>query len=187
MSNTGRNKKLASFNCDEELWTSFLRRCQEQGTTATATLTSFIRLYLDGKLDNLDVDALGASFDKRVRASVDEYLATHPLRREVVALSSKIAYLEGQLTAYSERTHTKPTTFKKERSEWFIQERAKYLGVRLNADQLMKVEMFAADAYKERHSQPPVKKLFRGLPASVYPAADEDIIDSLIRGVAKRG
>ena len=54
MSNTGRNKKLASFNCDEELWSGFMQRCQEQGTTATATLTQFIELYLDGKLDNLD-------------------------------------------------------------------------------------------------------------------------------------
>ena len=187
MSNTGRNKKLASFNCDEELWTSFLRRCQEQGTTATATLTSFIRLYLDGKLDHLDADALGASFDKRVRASVDEYLTTHPLQNQISALSEKIAYLEGQLSTYSSRANTKPTTFKKERSEWFIQDRAKCLGVKLNADQLMKVEMFAADAYKDRHSKPPFKKLFRGLPASVYPAADVDILDSLIRGVATRG
>lgn len=187
MSNTGRNKKLASFNCDEQMWAEFIRRCQEQGTTATAALTSFIQLYLDGKLDNLDADTFGDRFDKRVRASVDEYLTAHPLRREVAALSSKIAYLEGQLSAFSERTHTKPTTFNKERSEWFIQERAKYLGVRLNADQLMKVEMFAADAYKDRHSKPPVKKLFKGMPASVYPAADEDILDPLIRGVATRG
>jgi len=36
-----------------------MRHCQEQGTTATATLTSFIQLYLDGKLDNLDADMLG--------------------------------------------------------------------------------------------------------------------------------
>lgn len=187
MSNTGRNKKLASFNCEEDLWSSFIRRCSDLGTTATATLIGFIRLYLDGKLDNLDADARDASFDKRVRASVDEYLSAHPLRQEVAALSSKIAYLEGQLSAYSSRTNTKPTTFNKERSEWFIQERAKYLGVRLNADQLMKVEMFAADAYKDRHSKLPVKKLFKGRPASVYPAADVDIIDSLIRGVAKRG
>lgn len=187
MSNTGRNKKLASFNCDEDLWTKFIRRCQEQGTTATATLTEFIKLYLDGELDNLDVAPLDQRFDERVRAIVDEYLTTHPLRREVAALSEKIAYLEGQLSANLTRANTKPTTFKKERSEWFIQERAKYLGVRLNADQLMKVEMFAADAYKDRHSKPPIKKLVRGLPASVYPAADVDILDSLIRGVATRG
>lgn len=187
MSNTGRDKKLASFNCDEDLWSAFRSRCSDLGTTATATLTSFIQLYLDGKLDNLDADALGDRFDKRVRASVDEYLTAHPLRREVVALSEKIAYMEGQLSAYWERTNTPSTTFKKERSEWFIQDRAKCLGVKLNADQLMKVEMFAADAYKDRHSKLPIKKLFRGLPASVYPAADVDILDSLIRGVATRG
>jgi hypothetical protein len=77
MSNTGRNKKLASFNCDEELWSAFMRRCQEQGTTATATLTRFIQLYLDGKLDNLDADMLGDCFDERIRARVDEYLGQH--------------------------------------------------------------------------------------------------------------
>lgn len=187
MSNTGRDKKLASFNCDEDLWSSFIRCCQEQGTTATTTLTKFIQLYLDGKLDNLDVAPRDERFDERVKASVDEYLATHPLQNQITANSEKIAYLEGQLSAYSSGTNTKPTTFKKEREFWFIQERAKYLEVRLNADQLMKVEMFAADAYKDRHSKPPVKKLFRGLPASVYPAADVDILDSLIRGVATRG
>lgn len=183
MSNTGRNKKLASFNCDEDLWSSFMRRCQEQGTTATTTLTKFIQLYLDGELDNLDVAPRDSRFDERVRASVDEYLTTHPLQNQISALSEKIANLEGQLSANLTRTHTKPTTFNKERSEWFIQERAKYLGIKLNADQLMKVEMFAADAYKDRHSKLPIKKLFRGMPASVYPAADVDIIDSLIRGV----
>jgi hypothetical protein len=47
--------------------------------------------------------------------------------------------------------------------------------------------MFAADAYKERYGKPPSKKMYRGIPASVYPAADVDIIDSLIRGVAARG
>lgn len=91
MSNTGRNKKLASFNCDEELWSAFMQRCQEQRTTATATLTQFISLYKDGKLDNLDADMLGDAngcsrlrnmrsahsdhrFDERVKASVDKYL-----------------------------------------------------------------------------------------------------------------
>ncbi len=76
MSNTGRSKKLASFNCDENLWLEFRHRCQEQGTTATATLTSFIQLYLDGSLDNLDVNPLDKRFYERVKASVDAYLAT---------------------------------------------------------------------------------------------------------------
>jgi hypothetical protein len=52
--------------------------------------------------------------------------------------------------------------------------------------QLLKVEMFAADAYKERHGRPPSKKLYRGIPASIYPAGDEDILDSFIKGVVKR-
>lgn len=56
MSNTGRNKKLASFNCDEELWAEFMRLCQEQGTTATNILTRIIELYVDGELDNLDFE-----------------------------------------------------------------------------------------------------------------------------------
>ena len=72
MANTGRKKKLASFNCDQELWGEFVRLCQEQGTTATAVLTRFIELYLDGKLDNFDVQPLGDHFDERIRASVDE-------------------------------------------------------------------------------------------------------------------
>lgn len=164
-----------------------MHQCQSKGTTATALLTRFIELYLSEELDDLDLNKFDRRFDERVRASVNEYLATHSLRWEITANSEKIAYLEGQLSAYWERTNTKPTTFKKERSEWFIQERAKYLGIRLNADQLMKVEMFAADAYKDRHSKLPIKKLVRGLPASVYPAADVDILDSLIRGVATRG
>jgi hypothetical protein len=66
MSNTGRNKKLASFNCDEELWVGFIRRCQEKDTTATALLTKFIKLYLDGSLDDLNVDTLDKRFDERV-------------------------------------------------------------------------------------------------------------------------
>ncbi len=103
MSNTGRSKKLASFNCDENLWSQFRYRCQEKGTTATATLTSFIQRYLDGSLDNLDVDPLDKRFDERVRASVDAYLATRLdlLHSLVTALSEKVAFLEGAAIARS--------------------------------------------------------------------------------------
>jgi hypothetical protein len=187
MSNTGRNKKLASFNCDEELWSAFRSRCQEQGTTATATLTSFIQLYLDGKLDNLDTDARDDRFDDRVRACVDEYLTTHPLQNKITAITEKVAYLEGQLSAYSQRTNTKSTTFLKEREFWFIQERAKYLGLSVNADQRLKIEMFANDAYQQRHGQFPKRQLFRGYQAFAYPAADVDILDATIKGVVARG
>jgi len=199
MSNTGRNKKLASFNCDEELWSAFIQRCQEQGTTATATLTQFIELYLDGKLDNLDADMLGDRFDERIRASVDEYLekqlppqldkylATNQdkqLYSTVISLSEKIGSLEARLSTTNTRADTNPP---KERDFWFIQERARHLGVRLNADQLLRVEMFAAEAYKERYGKPPSKKLYRSNYASFYSKADVDILDPLIRGVAARG
>ena len=63
MSNTGRTKKLASFNCDQKMWEQFIAHCNSKGTTATATLTQFIELYLDGSLD----DAIGSKGeDKRL-------------------------------------------------------------------------------------------------------------------------
>jgi hypothetical protein len=187
MSNTGSNKKLASFNCDEELWSSFVSRCRKQGTTATTILTRFIQLYRDGKLDNLDVAPRDSRFDERVRASVDEYLTTHPLQNQISALSEKIANLEGQLSANLTRTNTKPTTFKKEREFWFIQERAKYLGLSVNAAQRLKIEMFTNDAYQQRHGTLPKRQLFRGYQAFAYPAEDLDILDATIRGVVKGG
>lgn len=153
-----------------------MRRCQEQGTTATATLTRFIELYLDGELDNLDVDKLGDHFDEQVRAIVDEYLEQHLPSY----LDKYLANHQGQKPL----TRPIPLTSPKEREFWFIRERARFLGVRLNADQVFRVDMFAADAYKERHGHPPSKKLYRNTYASVYPKADVDILDSLIRGVA---
>lgn len=211
MSNTGRNKKLASFNCDEDLWSRFIRRCQEQGTTATTTLTRFIELYLDGKLDNLDTDMLGDAFggsrrdhhfDQRIRASVDEYLekqlASHldkylatgqdkHLYSTVVALSEKIGSLEARLSTTNVRTYPNKTNPPKEREFWFIQDRARYLGVTINADQRLKIEMFANETFKERHGQLPRRQPFRGTQAFAYPAADLDILDNTIKGVVKSG
>ncbi len=200
MSNTGRNKKLASFNCDEELWSAFMQRCQEQGTTATATLTQFIQLYLDGKLDNLDADMLSARFDERIRASVDEYLQQHlpshldkylatnqdkQLYSTVVSLSEKIGSLEARLSTTLGRTYPNKTNPPKNREFWFIQDRARYLGVTINADQRLKIEMFANANYQERHGQLPKRQPYRGTQAFAYPAADLDILDANIRGVVK--
>lgn len=212
MSNTGRNKKLASFNCDEELWTAFMRRCQEQGTTATATLTQFIELYLDGKLDdNLDADMLGDAFgsslrdhrfEQRIRASVDEYLEKHlpshldkylttgqdkQLYSIVVALSEKIGSLEARLSTTNTRTYPNKTNPPKNREFWFIQDRTRYLGVTINADQRLKIEMFANANYQERHGQLPKRQPFRGTQAFAYPVADVDILDNTIKGVVKQG
>jgi hypothetical protein len=204
MSNTGRNKKLASFNCDEELWGEFIRRCQEQGTTATATLTQFIQLYLDGKLDNLNAGMLGDRFDERVSASVDEYLEkqlpshldkylatnqgnSRELYSTVIALSEKIGSLEARLSTPNARTYPKRTNPPKQREFWFIQERANFLGLRISANQRIKIEMFANDAYRHRHGKPPAMQLYRGSQAFAYPAADLDILDTTIRGVVKQG
>ncbi|WP_242072252.1 hypothetical protein [Nostoc sp. FACHB-110] len=54
MSNTGSGKKLASFNCEQKMWEKFIACCRDRGTTATATLTSFIELYLDDSTNDLD-------------------------------------------------------------------------------------------------------------------------------------
>ena len=190
MSNTGRSKKLASFNCDEDLWSQFRHRCQEQGITATATLTSFIQRYLEGSIDNLDVNVLDEHFDERVRASVDSYLATHlgALHNKITANSEKIAFLEGQLSAYSsDRASTKSKAALKEQEFWFIKQRAKELGLQISANQYLKIEMWANESYKERHSELPKRQLFRGTQAFAYPTADLDILDNTIKGVVKQG
>lgn len=190
MSNTGRSKKLASFNCDESLWSEFRLRCQEQGTTATATLIQFIQLYIDGSLDNLDVNTLDKRFDERVKVSVDSYLATHlgALHTKITTPSDLIAFLEGQLSAYSlSPTPTKSKNAKKEPEFWFIQQRAKHIGLEISANQRMKIEMWANESYKERHGQIPKKQFSRGAQATVYPAADKDILDATIKGVVTGG
>ncbi len=190
MSNTGRSKKLASFNCDEDLWSEFRHRCQEQGTTATAILTRFIQLYLDGSLDNLDVNPLDKRFDEQVRASVDNYLATRldSLHSLVTALSEKVAFLEGLETATQlPRRNKKAAIALKEPLFWFIQQRAKHLGLEISANQRMKIEMWANESYKERHGQIPKKQPFRGTQASAYPTADLDLLDATIKGVVAQG
>lgn len=179
-----------------------MRQCQEQGTTATATLTRFIELYLDGELDNFDVQPLGARFDEQIRASVDEYLQQHlpehldkylttnqdqQLYSTVVSLSEKIGELEARLSTTNARTHTNQTNPPKERDFWLIQERARYLGLTISADQRLKIEMFANDDYKKRHGQLPHRQPFRGHQAFAYPVADLDILDNIIRGVVKQG
>jgi len=195
VSNTGRNKKLASFNCDSEIWGQFVRRCQENGTSATATLTQFIKLYLDGSLDldlakNPEV-TLGAEgmecLDEQVKARVDEYLRTHlPSYIDNYINNRASPTTQANPTAQS-RSHTKSTSSKKERDFWFIKDRAKYLGLEINANQLIHIEMWANEAYKERHGQPPGRRLFGRTQAFAYPKSDVDLLDRAIRGVLARG
>ncbi len=194
MSNTGRSKKLASFNCDEDLWSEFRHRCQEQGTTATATLTQFIQHYLDGSLDDLDVNPLDKRFDKQIRASVDAYLATRTdlLHSLVTALSEKVAFLETQLPRSNKKAAMQGSApldaiAPKKPEFWFIQPRAKHLGLDISANQRMKIEMWANESYKERHGQIPKKHPNRCTQASAYPTADLDLLDATIKGVVALG
>jgi hypothetical protein len=176
MSNTGRNKKLASFNCDEQLWSEFRQRCQEQGTTATTALTQLMQLYLEGKLDNLDIYSRD-NIDERVKACVDEYLEKH--------LSSCVdKYLVTNYLATKTNAQASST---EEREFWSIQNRARHLRLKINANQRFKIEMFANDAYKERHGKLPSRQLYRGTQVYAYPAADLDILDATIKGVVARG
>ena len=109
MSNTGRKKKLASFNCDQKMWEQFIARCNSKGTTATATLTQFIEFYLDD-IDNLDTIG-GLNLDKRldskIKASVEEYLVTSnnnhlSLPNEtILAICSRLDKLESKFSSES--------------------------------------------------------------------------------------
>jgi hypothetical protein len=109
MSQTGKNKKLASFNCDQKMWEQFIARCKSKGTTATATLTQFIELYLDD-IDNLDAiggDNLDKRLDSKIKASVEEYLVNSnnsnpsPTNETILAICSRLDKLESQLKSES--------------------------------------------------------------------------------------
>lgn len=114
MSQTGKNKKLASFNCDQKMWEQFIARCKSKGTTATATLTQFIELYLDD-IDNLDAiggDNLDKRLDSKIKASVEEYLVNgnnsngSPTNETILAICSRLDKLESQLKSESSNETT---------------------------------------------------------------------------------
>ncbi|MBG1270826.1 hypothetical protein F8S12_32925, partial [Nostoc sp. WHI] len=114
MSQTGKNKKLASFNCDQKMWSQFIARCKKKGTTATATLTQFIELYLDD-LDNLDAiggNVLDKRLDSKIKASVEEYLVTgnnshpSPTSETMLDICSRLDKLESQFSSESNSNET---------------------------------------------------------------------------------
>lgn len=186
MSNTGRNKTLASFNCDSKQWKEFLRRCQQKGTTATATLTRFISLYLDGSQDLLDAlptGALDKQYKEQIREAIDEYLAEErdkwiELHSTVDALSKKVEELESS-------GHTRSKKPAKKHDYWFIKERAKHLGVSVSAAQFLHIEMFANDAYKKRYGKLPEMQLYRNAQAYAYPEEAVDLLDAAIKKVVE--
>lgn len=160
-------------------------RCQSQGTTATATLTQFIKLYLNGSLDNLLAlpdNALDSRLSEKVKVYVDNYLVEClPFYIDRYLINSQVHLTE------TRRKQTESTTAKKEREFWFIKERASYLGLEINANQIIHIELWANEAYKERHGKLPGRQLFRRTQAFAYPKSDVDILDRAIRGVLARG
>ena len=115
MSNTGRKKKLASFNCDQRKWEQFIACCNSKGTTATATLLEFIDLYLgdsQDKLDVIDSNDLDERLDSKIKASVEKYLvASHnsnsnPTNETMRAICERLDKLESELSNESNSNQT---------------------------------------------------------------------------------
>lgn len=115
MSNTGRKKKLASFNCDQRIWEQFIARCKSKETTATATLLEFIELYLDDSQDK--VDAIGGNnldkrLDSKIKASVEKYLVTSnnsnasPNNETIIAICERLDKLESEFSNESNSNQT---------------------------------------------------------------------------------
>jgi hypothetical protein len=115
MSNTGRKKKLASFNCDQRIWEQFIACCKSKGTTATATLLEFIELYLDNSQDKLDAiggNNLDEPLDSKIKASVKDYLAKSDKNHSshtsetIIAICERLDKLESQLLGESNSNQT---------------------------------------------------------------------------------
>lgn len=96
------------------MWEQFIARCKSKGTTATATLTQFIELYLDD-IDNLDAiggDNLDKRLDSKIKASVEEYLVNgknsngSPTNETILAICSRLDQLESQFSSESNSKET---------------------------------------------------------------------------------
>ncbi|MBD2565392.1 hypothetical protein H6G95_33435 [Nostoc linckia FACHB-391] len=107
MSNTGRKKKLASFNCDQRIWEQFIARCKSKGTTATATLLEFIDLYLGDSQDKVDTTGgndLDEHLDSKIKASVEKYLVesnknhSSPTSETIRAICERLDKLESEFS-----------------------------------------------------------------------------------------
>ncbi|BBD70303.1 hypothetical protein NIES4072_66690 [Nostoc commune NIES-4072] len=115
MSNTGRKKKLASFNCDQRIWEQFIACCNSKGTTATATLIGFIELYLEDYQDKLDAiggNDLDERLESKIKASVKKYLVasnninSSPTNETIKAICSRLDKLESEFLSESNSNQT---------------------------------------------------------------------------------
>ncbi|MCC5605141.1 hypothetical protein [Nostoc favosum] len=174
MSNTGRNKKLASFNCDVELWEQFTRQCRDNSTTATAVLINFISQYVNNPLSEV-VKSSGnikdpgkIDWEQLIKQQVDKYLE-----------QNLPSYLDKYI-ASNQETGKKRQLNTQNKEYWLVKERAKYLGKEITDNQLIHIELYANDAFKQRHGTLPKKKLFRNIESFTYPKSDVDILDAAI-------
>lgn len=174
MSNTGRNKKLASFNCDVELWEKFTRQCRDNSTTATAVLINFISQYVNNPLSEV-VKSSGnikdpgkIDWEQLIKQQVDKYLE-----------QNLPSYLDKYI-ASNQETSKKRQINTQNKEYWLVKERAKYLGKEITDNQLIHIELYANDAFKQRHGTLPKKKLFRNIESFTYPKSDVDILDAAI-------
>ena len=96
------------------MWEQFIARCKSKGTTATATLTQFIELYLDD-LHNLDAiggNDLDKRLDSKIKASVEEYLVAgnnsnaSQKNETILAICSRLDKLESQFSSESNSNQT---------------------------------------------------------------------------------
>ncbi|MBE8992575.1 hypothetical protein [Nostoc sp. LEGE 12450] len=115
MSNTGRKKNLASFNCDQRKWEQFIACCNSKGTTATATLLEFIDLYLGDSQDKIDTTGgndLDERLDSKIKASVEKYLVTSnnsnssPSNETIIAICERLDKLESEFSNESNSNQT---------------------------------------------------------------------------------
>ncbi|MBW4689981.1 MAG: hypothetical protein KME40_34095 [Komarekiella atlantica HA4396-MV6] len=96
------------------MWEQFIARCNSKDTTATATLTQFIKRYLDG---TNDFDAIGGNdlekrLDSKIKARVEEYLVTsnnnnaEQKNEAILAICERLDKLESQSLSESNSNQT---------------------------------------------------------------------------------
>ena len=132
---------------------------------------------------------------EQIKEWVDEYLDNRnksvyqDLQAQVMALSQKLEDLHRVVEIPAPPNTSSPTLKSlpsKEPEVWFIQQRAKHLGLTVNANQVIHIELQASEYYKYRHGKVPQKQLFKNTQASAYPKNDVDILDTAIKEVLAR-
>ncbi|MBW4689244.1 MAG: hypothetical protein KME40_30160 [Komarekiella atlantica HA4396-MV6] len=97
------------------MWEQFIARCNSEGTTATTTLTQFIKRYLNGSLDDLDKivsNDLEKRLDSKIKAKVEEYLvasnnnSAKEENQTILDICERLNQIESQLLGESNSNET---------------------------------------------------------------------------------